>query len=769
QPLADGQQFFRERIEPVLKRECYSCHSQSAGAELAGGLRLDASNWLRAGGDSGPAVDPQRPAESLLLQALKHTGGLAMPPDRDPLPSAVIADFEQWLKQGAPDPRPAIEDPAPTLDLEKAKEHYAFQPIVSPVPPQVADHAETFQAIDAFLLHKLESHDLQFAPLATPGHWLRRVWLDLTGLPPSIEHLRDFELDQRPDAHERVVDRLLASPQYGARWAQHWLDVVRYAESEGYEYDRHLPDAWRYRDYVIDSLNADKPFDQFVTEQIAGDELDDKNPEYLSAAIFHRLGPVRRNAGNPDIALSRNEVLTERTDILGSAFLGLSVGCARCHNHKLEPISQRDYYQLQAYLAATAEHNLSLADTTEQAKWEAETKRIKDEIQALQKAAKLVKGEAKEKLSAQIEALDATLPKPLPTIPTIRNDWSARTPLHVLRRGVWELKGPAVSPGPPGILVSAANHWQTPNSDQTTPTSSTTNTHNTTLQPDDPKPRTKLARWMTNPAHPLTPRVIVNRLWQHHFGLGIVKTANDFGLHGESPSHPELLDYLASQLLQHAWQWKPIHRQILLSRAYRQTDIADQALVAMDPENRWLGRFSRRRLTGEEIRDCMLMVSGQMNLQAHGTSVMLPVDADMVQLLYKPTQWIVEPDQAAHARRSIYLFAKRNLRLPLMENLDAPALLSSCARRESSTHAPQALELMNGWQANQLAGQLAQRLNNISNQPEHTQMIETAFLLAIGRRPTEREHQLSQQFLQTHAVSEFALAMFNLNEFVYVR
>lgn len=751
-----GLQLFREKIEPALKRECYACHSKQPGAKIEAGLRLDAPNNLDEGGDSGPAIDRQSPKQSLLLQAIKHQGGLAMPPEREQLSAAVIADFEKWLGLGAPDSRPPSDDPAAATDSHKAREHYAFQPLRNAKPPSFTAQADVYQAIDAFLLAELGAHDGRgFAPLASPRTWLRRVTLDVTGLPPSIESLNEFENDDRPDAHERVVDRLLASPQYGARWAQHWLDVVRYAESEGYEYDRHLPDAWRYRDYVIDSLNADKPYDQFITEQIAGDELDAQNPEYLSAAVFHRLGPVRRNAGNADIALSRNEVLTERTDILGSAFLGLTIGCARCHNHKLEPITQRDYYQLQAYLAATAEHNHSLAHSNEQAKWDAETKRIKREIQALQTASKAATGMAKDKFSQQIKELDESLPAPLATIPTIKNDWSARTAIHVLRRGVWELKGASVAPAPPSILVST---WQGDKS------------LSQTIAADDPHPRTQLAKWLTQ--HPLSARVIVNRLWQHHFGIGLVKTANDFGLHGELPSHPELLDYLAAMLIENHWQWKPIHRQLLLSRAYRQSDSSDTALQQMDPENRWLGRFTRRRLSAEEIRDCMLSVSGQLNLQAHGISVMLPIDSDMVQLIYKPSQWVVEKDAAAHARRSIYLFAKRNLRLPILENLDAPAMLSSCSRRESSIHAPQALELMNGWHANQLATVYAQRLrdNSPSPLPAHNDtIIVAAFESSLGRKPTGEEQRISKEFLESHALSEFALAMFNLNEFVYVR
>lgn len=756
-PTASGEAFFRERIEPVLQRECFSCHSKTEGAELEAGLRLDLGNGLKSGGDSGPAIDSEHPEQSLVLQALRHTGGLEMPPDREPLPARVIDDFQKWIAMGAPDPRPGADESDENPQTAAARTHWAFQKIVRPTPPDApsslrADSAvdqAADQAIDAFLLAKLAQHDWQFAPLAERAELLRRLTFDLTGLPPTSEALAEFEQDRRPDAYERVVDRLLASPAFGQRWAQHWLDVVRYAESEGYEYDRHLPDAWRYRDYVVDSFNADKPFDRFVAEQIAGDEIDPENHEQLAATIFHRLGPVRRNAGNPEIALSRNEVLTERTDILGTAFLGLSVGCARCHNHKLEPILQKDYYQLQAYLAATAENDVRLASLEEQRAWDAEAERIKEKVKKLRSAAKSATGEAKEQLDEQVEALEKQMPPPLPTIPGIRNDFSDRTPIHVLRRGVWELKGIEVAPRPPSVLVS---------------------TTMAALPADCQRPRTELARWLTSDDHPLTARVIVNRIWQHHFGVGIVKTANDFGLHGDPPSHPELLDWLAATLKENQWQLKPLHRKLLLSRAYRQSSQTDSLAAQQenDPENRLLGHFTRRRLTAEEIRDAMLSVSGQLDARVGGASAMVPVDEELVQLLYEPSQWVVSADRAAQSRRTIYLFAKRNLRLPLLESLDAPAMLSSCPRRESSTHAPQALELMNGSTANGLARAFAERLSHdAAGQPE--QIVHLAFLRAISREPTSRERELSLQFLEKQPVSEFALALFNLNEFVYVR
>jgi hypothetical protein len=653
------------------------------------------------------------------------------------------------------------------------RHHWAFQPVKKPTPPAVNSAAWVKTPVDAFILAKLEERGWKPAPPATRAEWIRRAYFDLIGLPPSPEDVETFVRDKSREAYERVVDRLLNSPHYGVRWAQHWLDVVRYAETEGYEYDRHVPDAWRFRDYVIDSLNRDKPFDRFLLEQIAGDELEPDNPECQTASIFHRLGPVRRNAGNPEIALSRNEVLTERTDIIGAAFLGLTVGCARCHDHKLEPISQKDYYRLQAYLAATDEHNIVLASAEAQKQWDAKTQKLKDEIKALQQQAKSAMGEERARLMTQIEALEDQLPTPLPTIPSTWNDPKARTPIHVLKRGVWQNKGEPVGPRPLSALVSEDL---------------------AELPADLANPRTALAKWLANPQHPLTARVIVNRLWQYHFGAGLVKTANDFGLKGDRPSHPELLDWLAATLIENGWRFKPLHRLMVLSatygqasnvealkrstveagrlssRASRQTASTLQRFNDprdIDPDNRLLWRFLRRRLSAEELRDAMLAVSGRLNPRAGGPSVMVPVDAELVKLLYKPSQWEVANDPAEHDRRSIYLIAKRNLRLPFLETFDAPGLQTSCARREASTHAPQALEMLNAKLANELAEAFACRLEAEAGR-DQKRLVERAYWLALGRAPTSQERKLSLAFLRDPSLKEFALALFNLNAFLYV-
>jgi hypothetical protein len=743
---SEGTRLFREKVAPVLNTECFRCHSTEA-EKVRAGLRLDSREALLEGGDSGPAIVAGKSGESLLIHAIRHEDGMAMPPKKPRLSEAVVADFAKWVDLGAPYPPASAIQPSFSATIQQARSHWAFQPVRKAVTPPVRDAAWLHNPIDAFILAKLEERRWHPSAPADRADWLRRVTFDVTGLPPTPEEIEAFVGDPSPDSDERVVDRLLASPRYGQRWGQHWLDLVRFAESEGFEYDRHIPDGWRYRDYVVDSLNRDKPFDRFVVEQIAGDEIAPGDRESETASIFHRLGPVRRNAGNPEIALSRNEVLTERTDILGATFLGLTVGCARCHNHKLEPIAQKDYYRLQAYLAATEEHDISLATPAQVKAWEADRKRIQGEIKKLQaKSRKASEGE-KARLAVEIEAMEDSIPPPPATIPAIWNDSKRRTPIHVLKRGVWENKGEPVGPRPPSVLVAD----DLPE-----------------LSPDLPDPRSRLARWLASPEHPLTARVIVNRLWQHHFGTGLVKTVNDFGTKGDRPSHPELLDWLAATLVEDGWRLKAIHRLILLSATYRQSGTPRYPEATReDPENRLLSRFNRRRLEAEEIRDAMLAVSGRLNARAGGPSVMVPVAPGIVRLLLKPTQWQVARDEAEFDRRSIYLIAKRNLRLPFLETFDAPALLTSCSRRESSTHAPQALELLNGPLSNELAEAFAERLRKETG-GEPRCMVDRAYRLALGRPPTPREEALALEFLRDQPLTEFTLALFNLNGFLYV-
>jgi hypothetical protein len=627
--------------------------------------------------------------------------------------------------------------------------HWSFRPRTRPAVPTFADPADRAwvrTSVDAFVFDRLRSAGLRPAPEADRAALIRRLSFDLTGLPPTPAEVAAFVRDPVPDAYERLVERLLASPHYGERWAQHWLDVVRFAESDGFEYDRYRPGMWRYRDYVIASFQQDKPFDRFVTEQLAGDEIDAGNPLMQVAAGFHRLGPVRRNAGNQDVASSRNEVLTEMTDSVGLVFLGLTVGCARCHDHRFDDFTQVDYYRLQAFFAATHEDNRILADVKTRAAWQARTDQVKDEIKRLQRELGKAHGTAKDRLRGELEKAERRLPPPLPAICTVSHNDAQRTAIHVLKRGVPERKGKRVRAGFPSALVSERSEV-----------------------PPEKAPRTALARWLTDPDHPLTGRVFVNRVWQAHFGRGLVETPNDFGVNGAKPSHPELLDYLANEFVRGGMRLKPLHRLIVLSSTYRQASRSPDTRAGRqkDPENRLLWQFPRRRLSAEELRDAMLAVSGRLNLKAGGESVMVPVEKDLVDLLYDRAQWKVTADEREHDRRSIYLIAKRNLRLPFGQAFDQPDLQTSCPRRETSTHALQALELLNGRTANRLAEALAARLRREAGS-DPTRRVDLAYRLTTGRAPTPAERVRALEFLESQPLREFALAVFNVNAFLYV-
>ncbi len=746
---ADGTRLFRDRIAPVLKAECYTCHSAGA-TKLRGGLRLDTRQAILEGGDSGPAVVPGKAGESLLIHAIRHEDDLAMPPKKPRLPELTIADFEKWVDAGAPYSSAVEATSEAGSELQLAREHWAFRPVKKARPPMVADAAWVKNPIDAFILARLEAHRWHPAPPAERGEWLRRVTFDVTGLPPSPEEIAALEGDRSELAEERVVDRLLDGPRYGERWAQHWLDVVRYAESEGFEYDRQIPDAWRFRDYVIDSFNRDKPFDRFLIEQIAGDEVAPDDRECQVASIFHRLGPVRRNAGNPEIALSRNEVLTERTDIIGTAFLGLTIGWRDATTTSSSRSRRRTIIGSRRTSRPPRSTTSAWPRTRSGRPGSRRARRSRARSGSSRRKLRKASGTEKARLAMEIEALEDSLPPAPATIPAVWDDREHRTPIHVLKRGVWENKGELVGPRPPSVLIPDDL---------------------AELLPDASDPRIRLARWLSSPGHPLTARVIVNRVWQHHFGTGLVKTVNDFGTRGDRPSHPELLDWLAATLVENGWRLKSIHRLILLSAAYRQSShlqgMATETSARQDPENRLLWRFNRRRLDAEEVRDAMLAASGRLNLRAGGPSVMVPVDRGIVQALYKPSQWQVARDPAEHDRRSIYLIAKRNLRLPMLEVFDAPALATSCPRREASTHAPQALELLNGRLANDLAATFAVRLRReAGNDPRA--FVHRAYLLALGRSPSPREEALALEFLSEGAPREFTLALFNLNGFLYV-
>jgi hypothetical protein len=641
------------------------------------------------------------------------------------------------------------------VELEKytpaEHRHWSFQKRAHPDVPQFSDPSDKAWAktpIDAFILSRLKKESLRPAPKASKSTLIRRAYFDLTGLPPTPQEIDAFVRDKSPDAWAKLVDRLLTSPEYGEKWGNHWLDVVRFGETDGFEYDTFRNDAWRYRDYVIQAFNSDKPYDQFIREQLAGDEIDPKNEITRTAAGFQRLGAVRKNAGNQAVASSRNETLTEMTNIVGSALLGVTLGCARCHNHKFDPFRHTDYYRIQAYFAGTFENDVSLATPEQQSAWNAKNEEHEKEMKALRDQMKELKGPALEKMQAKLAEMKDNPPPPLPAIFSVADDPSKATPIYTLARGDANNKGQQVGPRPLGILLA---------------------TDVPELPKDATKPRLQLANWVVDSENPLTARVIVNRIWEYHFGQGIVGTPNDFGRMGLRPTHPELLDFLANQFIETGWHFKSMHRMILMSSAYQQDSIGADEKTAeeKDGDDKLLWKFPRRRLEAEEIRDAALQVAGKLNLKMGGPSVIVPIDQELVNLLYKPSQWTVTPDETDHYRRSIYLLHKRNLRLPFMEVFDGPDFQISCPRREMSTHPPQALELLNGDFSNQMADALADRLVKEAGK-DHAKQVDLAYRLAAGRAPSLKEKQLAVAFLQKQPLREFALAVFNLNAFLYV-
>jgi hypothetical protein len=669
---------------------------------------------------------------------------------------------------------------------------------------------------------------------------LRRLTQDLTGLPPTPEEVRDFLEDTRPDAYVRVVERLLASPHYGERWAQHWLDVTRYAESNGYELDAERPHAWHYRDYVTHAFQNDVPFDHFVTEQLAGDLLPRSN-ERLVATGFNRCGPIHLVSGNTDPEVNRQEVLTEMTGAIGSALLGLTIGCARCHDHKFDPFSQADYYQLQAFFAASRPNDVDIATAAERQAYEArnqplqarlaplrkqvadlekpykalltelkrnllepayraaldvepakrtpEQKKLAEHAQILIKVSwdelveALTSGERAKRaeLRARVHALEAHLPPPPAQAWAVTED-AKIPPTYILKRGDPKRKGKEVHPALPGILRDAAA------------ARSPVRAHD-----DAPLTRLDLAQWLARPDHPLTGRVLVNRLWQHHFGRGLVATPNDFGIRGEPPTHPELLDWLACEFVDHGWSIKHMHRILVLSNTYQQTSRLPAGAKAkgMDPGNRLLSRMNRHRLEGETLRDSVLAVAGTLNPKMGGPMVRVPLEPEVYDLIFTEAEpdglWLVTPDRREHTRRSIYLFAKRNVRLPMLEAFDQPDTLTSCPVRPVSTFAPQALILLNGpflrEQSKALAGRLLRECG-----PAPERQIDRAFQLSLARPPRALEMRLAREFLTSQAallrarvrvavplkppggiepaaggaLADLCLALFNRNEFLYV-
>ncbi|MCE9560626.1 MAG: PSD1 and planctomycete cytochrome C domain-containing protein [Planctomycetes bacterium] len=792
-PVVGADDHFEKSVRPLLAEHCLRCHGPD---KQKGGLRVDSREALLTGGESGPALVLGKPDESLFVQALKHQG-LKMPPGKQ-LPDEQVAVLTKWIKDGATwggqttttgsATGHAARKPGQITDTDRG--WWAFQkPTRSELPKAGANWAKT--PIDHFIAQRLEAEKLPHAAEASRETLIRRLTFDLTGLPPTPAEVTAFVEDRSADAYEKLVERLLASPRYGERQSRAWLDVVRYAESDGYRADGARPHAWKYRDYVIRAFNADIGYDRFVREQLAGDELYPNDPNALIATGYFRLGQYEYN--QKDVRGQWAAIQNDITDVTADAFLALGMGCARCHDHKFDPVLQKDYFSLQSFFAgirfvdepvfpsaaAKTEYEAQLAA------WEVKTATLREKMAALlspvvakiqanmgntyppeiqavlrkpaaernpgerqlyELAMRQIRelefdrapahlGKRKDEYDALKKELDATA-KPAAPMAMIARDLGPDAAEVLIPGG--RKKAVAVEPAFPVVLGASPPAIHT--------------------RRDSTGRRAALAEWLTQKDHPLTARVMVNRIWQGHFGSGLVATASDFGTLGEKPSHPELLDWLAVEFVEHGWSMKHIHRLIVTSAVYRQASVGTKGATA-DPENRLLSRMSVRRLDAEQVRDAMLAVSGELKLDAGGPAV-----------------------PASTPQRSVYTRVHRNSPDPLIASFDVADGITSCARRNITVTPTQALLLMNGNGTLARAEAFAARVMPADGKNAPAGVTE-AYRRAFGRSPTTEEAAEALEFLKQqvgvarNAVtpdsrrkgwSDFCHSLLNSNEFLYI-
>ncbi|OAI51363.1 hypothetical protein AYO44_00715 [Planctomycetaceae bacterium SCGC AG-212-F19] len=811
-PDAEAIKFFEMRIRPLLVNHCYGCHSAEA-KKVKGELLLDSRPGWMKGGSSGAVLVPGKPDASLLIKAVRYDDSDMKMPPKAKLSAAEIADLESWVKMGAPDPRTQTAKPLPGVDLVKGREFWSFQPVGKREPPTVKDAAWMANPVDRFVHAKREQHGLRTVGLADRRTLLRRATYDLTGLPPTPEEIDAALNDQAGDWFAMVIDRLLASPAYGERWGRHWLDVVRYADTAGDNSDYPVPQMYKYRNWVIQAFNDDKPYDAFIREQLAGDLLAatserDRRDKLIGTGY---LANARRFGSYEDTRYPWHLTIEDTIDNLGRTFLGLTINCCRCHDHKFDPLTNEDYYALYGFFSSTrypwpgieldkAPHDLvplAPADEVERvmkerhqqlAVLDAALKRQESDKTAvelsLKECEKLPKDE--ERL-AQIAGLKAYIKQVTAKIADLRKqrDTAAKKPLpyetaYAVGEGKTEGKkkvGNAciqIKGDPERLGKEVTRRFPTVLgglglSDETNGSG-----------------RLELARMVTDPANPLTARVMVNRIWQYHFGKGIVPTPSDFGKQGRPPTHPELLDYLARYFMtgepgasatEGAWSIKKMHRLIMLSRTYQLSSEDDAAGLQSDVNNDYLWRFSRQRLDAESIRDTLLAVSGAID-RSMGVAHPFPEQTSWNFTQHNPFKAVYETN-----RRSVYLMTQRIQRHPFMGLFDGADTNASTARRVTSTTPLQALYLMNDPFVHEQAKRFAARL--LAERPDDAGRVERAYLLVFGRPPSADEQTAAREYLgrvrhrlatsglpepqqAAKAWESLARALFMSNEFVYV-
>jgi hypothetical protein len=798
----------------ILEKRCLQCHSEQLKMS---GLRLTSRELLMTGGTRGPAIEPGNAGKSLLIAAVSHSGKLLMPPGEQ-IPQPEIEILRAWVDQGAPWP----ERDAGKVDSE----WWAFRtpqrppvpqlpgvplpgvplPGVSELPGGPNDDAAP-AAIDAFLLAKLRGAGLEPAAEAGRLTLLRRACFDLLGLPPTAEQITTFLADTAPGSWQRLIDSLLESPRYGEKWGQHWLDLVRYGDTSGFEQDPYILEAWRYRDYVVKSFNDDKPYDRFVQEQLAADELWPEDSEARTGTGYYRVGTNRDMLFKVEDQ-NRVEKLTDYVDTTSQVFLGLTVGCARCHDHKFDPIPQRDFYRLQAVFAPAIndrvflEYNSArLYDIAANSR-EFRLRQIGDQLAAmLRPVRERLRQERIAPLPADTRAAFDLKPEErseqqqalvAKTEPAIRvNDDEVRDALSnadaEALRGIEKslvsmFTGYSAPPMAPGVIdvgreaprtfLAIRGNWQQPGEEVSPGFPSCVGGG------DVPQPelhatgtgrRKALAEWITGEANPLFARVMVNRIWQHHFGAGLLKSSSDFGVRAGQPTHPELLDWLALEFRGRGYSIKQMHRLMMNSSAYRRSSATTPAAQQRDPLNELLSHFGRRQLSAEEIRDAVLQVSGTLNLKMGGVPVVPPLEKEELHgIIGRPeSAWRVSPDPAEHTRRSIYVLRRRTFQQPMMAAFDAPDGVLSCSRRNESTTAPQALALLNS----------GFMLRQSEAAASHIHDVDGAFQRILGRRPSAAEQTAAAEFLERQtarlgspgaALAELTRGLMNSNEFLYV-
>jgi hypothetical protein len=790
----EANKLFENSIRPVLIEQCIRCHGPD---KAESGLRLDTSEGLQRGGDSGTVIDRESPEQSMLLRALRYED-YEMPPSRK-LPDEQIRSFESWVSQGAKWPEYATKIDTPSLGKpisDEDRQYWFHQPIRNSQAPE----SRWTHPIDAFVDAKLQPLGLNISEAAPETTLVRRVYLDLVGMPPTWDELQEYLADTSSDRYVQLVDRLLEDRRYGERWGRYWLDLVRFAESDGFKQDAFRPAAYRYRDYVIDSIQSDKPYAQFLTEQLAGDEIDPESDTMNAATGYLRLWIYEYN--QRDVRSQWDNILNDLTDVTGEAMLGVSFSCARCHDHKFDPILQKDYYRLQAFFSALEPRYDIPSNRRDYEQWQdaqsnwdqcaapvleemkaieadIRTRTLKDNIEkfppdvrpALNKDkserapeerpiamlaylqiqndlqgvdfSKRLQGDALERwkqLKSSLDELKKGAPRPPEFALTVRD----------LGRNAPETRIPGktvvgvIEPGVPTVLQDGPTLTMSQKEDST-------------------GRRLALANWIVAPENPWTWRVMANRIWQHHFGRGLVANASDFGRMGEPPSHPELLDHLAHYFVEHHGQWKPLHRYILNSATYRQSSYPEQRAQghAVDAENKWLWRHATRRMDAEQIRDSVLRVTGTLELRTGGPS-----------------------DAKDSNRRSLYQRVMRNTPHGMLAMFDAPDGSSSVAKRNITTTSLQSLYITNAAWPIQKAEALVQHLH----QPETSRdrMLQELFHCILLREPSERERELTDAFLESHETQspdaqnddpqrslrtpwvDLCHALLSSNEFLYV-